>query len=70
MDVVLNVSRLKCRHASEFRTFNVVKSTTTFEKHESQFLCSDNALLEIRLAKDQDGKWTRLEEETEMGVQI
>ena len=52
----------KCDHAPEMRTFKLLNAATTFEKFESQLLCNTDSLLEISLAKNEEGPWTKLED--------
>ena len=56
------LQKKKCDHAPEMRTFKLLSAATTFEKLESQFLCNTDSLLEISLAKNEEGPWTTLED--------
>lgn len=62
--------RKKCNHAPELRTFKLLNATTTFEKLESQFLCQPDAVFEISLSKNEEGPWTKLDDDSTGGVDL
>lgn len=60
--VLLNIYRQKCDHAPELCTFKVFNVATTFEKLEGRFLCHADGKMEVSLASQPEGPWTKLDD--------
>lgn len=63
---IISVWRRKCRHAPELRQYKAVSLYSSLEKLQCQYLCHENGLMEISLAKKEEGPWTTLEDDEDM----